>query len=345
MPTTLEVATDRQDRPDDIVTPREHARSYYVTNPPGAAALKLVLHLINTAGGRMADDVEHSTRLADIKAIEGIRDLTRREAEDLFAELAGAVLVFDDQKTRCSMISGFLAEATLNHRQEETGDILITWKFGKAFRNIADQSAHWAIIDRQTAFALRSRYSISLFQRICSYVKLDKQTSMTFTVDELREILGVPSGTMTRFSHLKLRAIEAAIEEINQKSRFHLTATYHKRGRTVASVTIAWSVNPPAANRALKVELDRHSAGRKHRLAGTAEHVAERLTFPASGGVRFGLWQEKHQEANQGRSREKVKDINLTADAFRSWMTRKGIPFDQKNIADIWLKFCKGDSL
>ena len=49
------------------VLPAEVARGVYIENPPEAEALKLMHLLIGKAGGRMAEDVRHELRLADIK--------------------------------------------------------------------------------------------------------------------------------------------------------------------------------------------------------------------------------------------------------------------------------------
>ena len=79
-------------------------------------------------------------------------------------------MVFDDTEARCEIIGGFLDRAKLDYRQEVSDDLLVTWWFGGAFRSMAEKSCHWAIMDRQTIFALRSKYSILLFQHIASLV-------------------------------------------------------------------------------------------------------------------------------------------------------------------------------
>lgn len=68
---TVQVAADRAHDDTKTVVPAELARGIYIENPPGAQALKLMHLLISIAGGRMADDVQHELRMADMKAIEG----------------------------------------------------------------------------------------------------------------------------------------------------------------------------------------------------------------------------------------------------------------------------------
>jgi hypothetical protein len=71
------------------VLPAEVAQGVYMQNAPGLAALKLMHLMISTAGGRMADDVQHTMSLADIRKIDGMDNHTRASITPLFAELSG----------------------------------------------------------------------------------------------------------------------------------------------------------------------------------------------------------------------------------------------------------------
>ena len=198
---------------------------------PGPKPLKLMHLLIGKAGGRMAEDVRHELRLADIKQICGMRNHTRTTLRKLFVELSGAVIVFDDTEAQCEIIGGFLDRAKLDYRHEVSDDLLIAWWFGGAFREMAEKSCHWAILDRQTVFALSSKYSILLFQHIASLVNLDHISSKTFTVAELRAVMGVADGKITRFANLNRDVIQPAIAEINHTSRLILRG-HAKQDRT-----------------------------------------------------------------------------------------------------------------
>ena len=221
--------------------PTEVARGIYVENPPGLRALKLMHLMIATAGARMAEDEEHVIRLSDIRRIEGMAHHDRTSLEPLFRDLRAAVLTHDEPRRSRVVIGGFLDEAVIDYHDEAGGDLLVTWTFGKTFRRMAAASDLWALIDRQTVFSLNSKYAILLFQHIASLVGLAHVQAKTFTIPELRAVLGIEAGKMERFSNLNQRVIQSAIAEINQVSRFHLTATPRKAGRTVVSVEIAWA--------------------------------------------------------------------------------------------------------
>ena len=133
--------------------------------------------LISIAGGRMADDVQHELRMADMKAIEGMRNHDRATLRALFIELRGAVIAYDKSEEKAEIIGGFLDKATIDYRDEASGHLLVKWWFGRVFREIAEESNHWAILDRQTVFALSSKYAILLFQHVASLANLDRSTA------------------------------------------------------------------------------------------------------------------------------------------------------------------------
>jgi len=340
---TTQIAADRAYDDTKSVLPAEVARGVYIENPPSAEALKLMHLLIATAGGRMADDVRHELRLADIKKIDGMRNHSRATLRELFVELAGAVMVFDDTEDQCEIIGGFLDRAKLNYRHEVSDDLLVAWWFGGAFREMAKKSYHWAIMDRQTVFALSSKYSILLFQHIASLVNLDHVASQTFTVPELRAVLGVTEGKLKRWNDVNNFALKPAIAEINQTSRLTLIPTSNKIGRSVASVTIAWKQKEQDQKREAKRETGRPKVGRKARRDGTAENLV--LMFPESGTIRdaqpWGQIARDNAPKLEGRY---VPDLHKLADAFRKWCDDKSIPLDLLSIEMTFTTWCKSYS-
>ena len=273
-----------------------------------------------------------------------MRNHSRATLRKLFIELAGAVMVFDDTDAQCEIIGGFLDRAKLDYRDEATDDLLIAWWFGGAFREMAEKSCHWAIMDRQTVFSLSSKYSILLFQYVASLVNLNYITSKNFTVSELRAIMGVPEGKLERFADLNRRALSSAIDEINQTSRLTLTATPLKSGRTVTGIAISWAEKEQERKRDTKRELDRPKTGRKARRDGTAETPA--LIFPERGTVRDTQpWDRIAREAAPRLEGGHVPDLRKLADAFRKWCREKYIPLDAVSIEKTFSTWCRSYSV
>ncbi|MFN3313937.1 MAG: replication initiation protein [Hyphomonas sp.] len=328
---TLEVAADRAFDQTKTVLPAEVARGIFMQNPPGLAALKVMHLLIATAGGRMGEDVEHRIRLSEMRAVNGLRHHDRASLTPLFAELQAAVLISDNTEKKRVTIGGLLDIAEIDYREEVSGDLVISWYFSRMFTRAAAASNHWAILDRQTVFHLGSKYSVLLFQHIASLVNLDHVQSKTFTVQGLRALLGVPEGKLDRFSHFNSRAIQPSIAEINQLSRFTLTAKPNKIGRTVASVTIGWQVkeDPQEA----KQELARPKVGRQARREGTTEAAVR--SFPVSGSIEF----DAHWKGLKRASGCNM-DNTMIAERFRSWCSNKGIALDARNIEQTFKAFC-----
>lgn len=327
------MAADRAFDQTKTVLPAELARGVYMRHAPSLQALKLMHLMIATAGGRMADPVRHEIRLADIRAIDGMKNHDRESLTPLFEELRAVVIregdpADDNQRV---VIGGLLDQAVLNRKDTISGDTLLSWYFGRSFLDMAEASNHWAILDRQTVFHLGSKYSVLLFQHIASLANLDRVNAKTFTVPALRAVFGVPEGKLDRFSNLNTWAIKPAIEEINQLSRLTLTATPNKIGRTVASVTIGWQVkDDPTETRR---ELVGSKVGREARRNGTVETPV--TTFPATGGITYSPhWIELKRAAGCN------KDNELIAADFRRFCASKNIRLDASNIEKVFKEYC-----
>jgi hypothetical protein len=328
---TTKVAADRAYDQTKTVLPAEVAQGVYIENAPSLRALKLMHLMISTANGRMADDVTHDMRLSDVRKIEGMAHHDQKSLKPLFAELRAATIIHDKPEQSKWTIGGLLDEATVDYRHEVTGDVLISWSFGRTFRRMAAESNHWAILDRQAVFHLGSKYSVLLFQHISSLMSLKHTNSKTFSVPELRAVLGIPDGKVKRFADLKKDIITAAINEINSDlTRLLLTAAYHKTGRTMTSVSITWEEKEDL--KTVKRELDRPKVGRRARRDGVEERVA--LSFPSSGSVKYNDPWQHIARSNCNWDHAKI------ADAFRSFCSEKNIPLDAQNIEKIFTSFC-----
>ena len=330
---TIDVARDRAFDQTKTVMPTEMSRGVYMRNAPSLAALKLMHLMIGTAGGRMADPVRHEIRLSDIRRIDGMDNHSRASLTPLFEELRAVTIREGNPEVDADrvVIGGLLDHAVLDRKDPVSGDTLLSWYFGRSFIEMAERSNHWAILDRQTVFHLGSKYSVLLFQHIASLVNLDHVAAKTFTVPELRAVLGIPEGKLERFSNFNQRVIQPAVAEINQLSRLTLTATPRKVGRTVANVEIAWTVkdDPTPAKR----ELTASKVGRKARRKGSAEAVA--AEFPETGGIAYSpRWRDLKRAAGCNM------DDSLIAANFRRFLKERGISRDAANIEKLFSNYC-----
>lgn len=340
---TTEVAADRAYDQTKTVLPTEMAQGIYMKHAPSLQSLKLMHLMIAKAGGRMADDVHHEMRLSDLKKISGMRNHTRQTVVPLFEELSAAVLTIEDAEKKTTTVGGLLDQAKIDYRHEVSGDVLISWTFRTTFKEMARDSNHWAILDRQAVFHLGSKYSVLLFQHISSLTNLKHITSKRFNIADLRAVFGIPEGHSSRFSNFRQNIITPAITEINSDlTRLHLTATYHKIGRTVAEVEIAWEVKDDLTK--VKAELDRPKVGRKARRDGTAETTV--LAFPEHGTIRDASpWGRIARDNAPKLEGGHVPDLHKLADAFRKWCAKKLISLEGSSIEKTFTTWCKSYSV
>ena len=337
MSRTLKVASDRAYDDSKTVLPVEIARGTYIEHPPSAQALKLLHLMIAKAGGAMAEDRYHELKARDFRILKGMRKHDKASLVPLFTQLRVATFHYDDVEAKHLHIGGFLDHAEIDYRYEDdTGEITVRWWFGGLFKKLAADSNHWAILDRQTVFNLRSKYSILLFQHVSSLVNLEHKVSQIFTIKELRGMLGVPEEKLSTWNNLNQMALKPAVSEVNQLARFNIKATPIKDGRHVDAVRISWEVKPDVEP--VKEELRRPKVGRKARREGKAETPVE--AFPASGSISYDEpWKTIARQHGNG------KDINLIANDFRRWCKTKSIPLGGSKITKQFETFCKGVKL
>lgn len=140
---TTEVAADRAYDQTKTVLPSEVAQGVYMENAPSLRALKLMHLMIGVAGGRMADDVLHDMRLSDIRKIDGMAHHDQQSLKPLFVELRAATIIHDQPERSSWTIGGLLDEATVDYRHELTGDVLVSWAFGRTFRRMGEYRKVW----------------------------------------------------------------------------------------------------------------------------------------------------------------------------------------------------------
>ena len=341
---TLDAARHYADAPEIMIEPQETAKGIFVRNAPGADALKVLHLLIDKAGPHMAEDVTHEIRLRELNARKGtdgagtergIRNHNRSQIRETLRDLAQAIMEVDYPDRMEEEIGSVVPHATINYREEANGDLVIRWKFGDVFRTLARESDLYAKLDSAAILAMRSRYAISLLRHCSTHFEKTKTNRQEFSIEHLRKVLGVPGGRHKHFHDVKRHALQPAIAEINATSRWTLEAIPHKTGRSVTSVTISWTEKPLVEKRVARAELDRHSAGRKQRQAGTAERIAEHPPFPSSiHSFRGGFWETVYRDAGC------KADMEATRTGFIEWTTRTGKP----QTPQLFFNFCKGEN-
>ena len=295
-------------------------------NPPSLQALKLQDVLMKNAGGKIAEDTWHSLPLATFKQVQGFRNLTHDDVVRLFEELRGVTMRHVNYAEGHTAVYGMIAVGRVDM---DEGNGRLRYKFDDEFRKVVEQSDLYAVLDYRAGLAMSSRYAHRLHEMIALRAGRERQFER-FTIEDLRARLGVQTGKLGTWTAFKQRAIDTAIEEVNQSSRFVVSYRITKRERRATTeIELAWEVKPEQED--TKREQAAHSVARKGRRA----EAKERLAFPASGSIEF----DEHWKALK-RATGCNMDNAMIAEKFRAWCAGKSLALDARNIEQAFSNFC-----
>ena len=233
---------------------------------------KLFHLLVQVAGVAVADDVMHRITLASLNDTFHVSIPDLIELIDELQTTTLSLKLTDPKGRRYTKSGPILSD--VEREDEASTQAEIRFQFSPTMRKAIANSTHWAVISKRAVLAFESRYTLRLYTVLSLRAGLRK-TSEDFTIEDLREILGVPAGKLSRWQDLKAWALDPALAEINQLAGFHAGFTPLKRGRRVVGVTLAWGLKDhPSRVEAIK-ELDRSKVGRKVRRDGGADAIVE----------------------------------------------------------------------
>lgn len=258
---------------DAIVAAGELVELRFVSgNALSLRAAKLFCLLIQEAGISVADPVQHRIPYA-------VLNETFHRSHD---ELAEAVMELHSTVVSVQVVSRQGRPYTksgpilsdVERDPDRLDDAEIRFEFSPALRRIIANSTHWASISRRAVLSFESRYSLRLYLFLALRANLRK-VSDDMSIDDLRDMLGVPINALPRWQDVKRRALDTAIAEINQLAGFHAAYEPIKRGRRIVGVKIAWGLKDRAGLMEAQHELDRPRVGRKARRAGLVEAITQ----------------------------------------------------------------------
>lgn len=118
-----------------------------------------------------------------------------------------------------------------------------------------DASNPFTKYKKENVLLLKGEYSIDLYHIAKKY---EGMTTFQMTLEDYKLELGLPK-SYNRINNLKARALEPAIDEINEKTDINITYENVKRGRTVTG--LKFTVKPKAnIKKSLEEKRDPHTA-------------------------------------------------------------------------------------
>jgi hypothetical protein len=120
------------------------------------------------------------------------------------------------------------------------GDGLLYYSFHAGLRSIIKQSSQFARLQKDVMFDFSSKYALALYEIVQKRGNLKHKFGEEFPLEKFRALLGVEKGKLTRFLHLRQRAIDPAVLEVNGLGEFGCKVEPVYKGRKVIAVRLSW---------------------------------------------------------------------------------------------------------
>lgn len=235
-------------------------------------AAKLFCLLVQEAGVAISDDRQHA---APYSVINETFHKSRDELVEAIEELHSTTISVHvtSRNGRAYTKSGPIL-SDVERDDDDQLDAEIRFEFSPTLRRVIADSTHWAAISRRAVLAFESKYSLRLYMYLSLRAGLRK-TSEDLTIDDMREILGVPMGALTRWQDFSRFALDKAVNEINHLAGFKAGYIPTKRGRKIAGLRLAWGRKAGEELIEAHKELERHRMGRTARRDDKVEAIAQ----------------------------------------------------------------------
>jgi plasmid replication initiation protein len=128
---------------------------------------------------------------------------------------------------------------------------------------------------RTILMAFNSKYAVSLHENLAQYTNLSLKNFQDYSLEEFRDLMGVPPGRYKTFGELNKHVIKPAVEEVNALAPFGLSLLPIKQGKRVVQIKIGWWTKDNSQLHNTFDELQRSKVGRRARISDNTEHVAD----------------------------------------------------------------------
>lgn len=250
-----------------IIKPRELVDIIEIT-PLSRNETILYNQLLANAWNNIRTTSVHKVLKASLRGSHESND----RLHDAFDKLMGAWAKIRARDQQSGSMATFRVHLLGTNKEEDQDDGYFYYTFPPDLLAVIMQSKAWATIKSHIMYALRSKYSIRLYEMVERRIGMMKQHEV-FTVDEFRALLGVPEGKLERFADFNKYCLKPALEEVNQLTDFHVQIGAVKKGRAVEKLNMLWFKKSPADLRRAHDERERSRIGRIARWHGTVENI------------------------------------------------------------------------
>lgn len=250
-----------------IIKPRELVDIVELT-PLSRNETILYNQLLGHAWNNITSNEVHKVLKASLRGSHDSND----RLEEAFDTLMGAWAKVRARDPDTGEMATFRVHLLGTNKAEDRKDGYFYYTFPPDLLVIISQSNAWATLKSHIMYALRSKYSIRLYEMIERRISLIKQ-SEEFTPDEMRSMLGVPSGKLERFADFNKYCLKPAFAEVNQLCDFTVEMMPIKKGHTVEKLFLTWMKKSPEALRLAYDEREKSRVGRRARRESSIEMI------------------------------------------------------------------------
>ena len=190
--------------------------------------------LLADAWDNINQPVLHPIRLHELRGSD--KDNTR--PRDSLRRLMKVVIVFDvmEDGIKREVMTQLLGPCKLDYNPQG----LAYYTFPEPIRAAVESSIMFARLRRDLLCQFRSKYALSLYEMVQKRVNLSFKTSEDFTLDDLRQKLGVEKGLYPAYRSLNQKVILPAKTEVNEISDVFCEFVEIKEGRKVVGLRLSW---------------------------------------------------------------------------------------------------------
>jgi hypothetical protein len=215
---------------------------------------------------------------------------------------------------------------------------LAYYTFPEPIRNAIESSSVFARLRRDLLCQFRSKYALSLYEMLQKRVNLSFKTSEDFTIEELRQKLGVEKAKYPIYRDLNSRVLKPAALEVNTLADIECAFEPISEGRKTVGLRLTW-------RKRTTDETVKNAQALPKRGTDKAAGPVLRIVCNAAGADETPKTGKRLRELNT-RECEQLKktffgyDIYYFYTEFQDWLERTGgeIPKNPPAAFTNWLK-------
>lgn len=218
--------------------------------------------LIAAAWDNISDDVEHSISKRDLRTQN---NNANDRLDETIGRLMGARVRVKIERDGKEYIRSVSLLETVEAPVRADGQVY--YRFPRPLRRLISDSSIFARLSKEVMLNLSSKYALALYEMVQKRGNLKHKTTEIFTVQELRDLLGVPPDKLGRYNNFKSRALAQAVTEVNGLAEHGVSFSEVRKGKTVTHIELSWWKKSEEELRESYAEIKRSRIGRTSRLS------------------------------------------------------------------------------